>query len=153
MTNGALIVGGVALAQLAWFAGATWALLVAVGGRATEVQLGVPRWIRWRWGGATLSLGPVPSPAVTIFGRMADEPIRDPHDWRGLSLARRLLVCGAPWLVVFAIAVGCLGARHAWLSFVHGFAQVLFVLDLTPLVRRLYALAASAPLVTTLGVM
>jgi membrane-associated protease RseP (regulator of RpoE activity) len=133
------------------FTGATWGLLAAAGGRATAVNFGSPGLIRWRSGETTVKVGPWPVGSVEIFGRLADEPATDPRDWRNLSVARRLAVCIVPWLLVFAIAVACLGPGRAGTSFVHGVYQLLFVLDLTPPVRRLFALMTSAPIHVGLG--
>lgn len=140
----------IAALHVALFTGLTWALLVAVGGAATEAAFGTPPLIRFRRGDVKVSIGPFPTGSVAIAGRFGDEPV-GPRDWRRLSLPRRLTVLLAPWLVIAAIAVACLGPTHAARSFAHGLGQVLFVLDLTPLVRRFFAIATAAPLPLTLG--
>jgi hypothetical protein len=151
MTTSLLVLIGAAVLHVALFTGTTWWLLTALGGRATEAAFGTPALIKRRLGPTTVSIGPIPTGAVTILGRLADEPATDPRDWRHLGLGKRLAVLLVPWLIVFAIAIGGLGPRHAITSFAHGVTQVLFVLDLTPLVRRLFALAATSPLWVTVG--
>jgi hypothetical protein len=153
MTASLLVVIGAAVLHVALFTATTWWLVTALGGRATEAAFGTPALIKRRIGDTTVSVGPIPTGAVTILGRMADEPATDPRDWRHLARGKRLAILFAPWLLVLAIAIGCLGPRHALTSFAHGITQLLFVLDLTPLVRRFFALAATNPVWVTLGLL
>ena len=148
-----LVLIGAAVLHVALFTATTWWLLGALGGHATEAAFGTPALIKRRVGTTTVSIGPIPTGSVTILGRMADEPVSDPRDWRTLGLGRRLAILFAPWLLVVAIAIGCLGPRHAAASFAHGVTQLLLVLDLTPLVRRFLALAAVNPVWVTLGLL
>lgn len=150
MMSGVLVLAAISTLHVAFFTGLTWALLVAVGGAATEVAFGSPPLIRFRRGEVQVSIGPFPNASVAIAGRASDEPV-GPRDWRRLALSRRLLVLLAPWLVVAAIAIACLGPAHAARSFAHGLGQALFVLDLTPLIRRFLAIVAAAPLPLTIG--
>lgn len=152
MSMHVLVLIGVVLLHIVIFTATTWSLLAAVGGHATEAAFGTPALIKRRIRDTTVTFGPIPNGAVTILGRMADEPVTDPRDWRRLGLGKRLVVLAAPWLIVFAIAILCLGASRAITSFVHGLYQGLFVLDVTPLVRRLFALAATSPIYVTLGI-
>jgi hypothetical protein len=147
-----VLIGGAAL-HVALFTGITWALLVGLGGHATEAAFGTPALFKWRVGETTVSVGPIPTGAVAILGRMADAPATDPRDWRHLGLGRRLAVLLTPWLIVLAIAMACVGPRHAITSFAHGVHQLLFVFDLTPLVRRFLALAATQPAEVTVGLL
>lgn len=153
VTPTALALIGVAALHVALFTGLTWGLLVAVGGHATEAAFGTPALLHRRVGETKVSMGPIPTGAVTILGRMADDPATDARDWRHLGLGRRLAVLLIPWLVVLGIAMLCLGPRHAITSFARGAYQLLFVLDLTPLVRRFLALAQAHPFHVTLGVL
>jgi hypothetical protein len=148
-----LVLVSAAALHVAVFTMVTWAVLAALGGHATDVAFGTPALFKRRVGETTVSVGPIPTGAVTILGRMADEPATDPHDWRHLGVARRLAVVLTPWLIVFAIAMFCLGPRHALTSFTHGVHQLLFVFDLTPLVRRFLALAAAGPIELTVGLL
>lgn len=147
-----LVLIGVVLLQVVIFTGTTWSLLAAVGGHATEAAFGTPALIKRRIRDTTVTFGPIPNGAVTILGRMADEPATDPRDWRRLGLGKRLVVVMMPWLITFAVAIVCLGASRMVTSFVHGLYQGLFVLDLTPLVRRLFAITAASPIYVTLGI-
>lgn len=148
-----LVLIGAAVLHVALFTATTWWLLGALGGHATEAAFGTPALIRPPIGTTLVSFGPIPTGSVTILGRMADEPVSDPRDWRNLALGKRLAILCAPWSIVIAIAIGCLGPRHAATSFVHGVTQLLGVLDLTPLVRRFFALAAVNPVWVTLGLL
>jgi hypothetical protein len=130
-----------------------WSLLVALGGRATAVAFGTPRLIAWRRGDTEISFGPFPNGGVSILGCLQDGPISDPRDWRNLTLTRRLLVLVLPWLLGLMIAVACLGPGRALTSVIHGLYQLVLVLDLTPLVRRMLAIVAVSPLHVTAGVM
>jgi membrane-associated protease RseP (regulator of RpoE activity) len=147
-----LVLIGVVLLQVVIFTGTTWSLLAAVGGHATEAAFGMPAVIKRRIRDTTVTFGPIPNGSVTILGRMADEPVTDPRDWRRLGLGKRLAVVMVPWLITFALAIVCLGASRMATSFVHGLYQGLFVLDLTPLVRRLFAITAASPIYVTLGI-
>ena len=142
---------GVAVLHVALFTGATWGLLVALGGHATQAAFGTPALIKWRVRDTTVSLGPIPTGSVTFLGCMAEDPVSDARDWRNLGLGRRLAIRFVPWLVFFAIAIASLGPARAVTSLAHGVMQLLFVLDLTPLVRRVFALAATSPVWITLG--
>jgi hypothetical protein len=151
MTVSVLVLVGVALLHVVLFTGMTWWLVTAVGGHATEAAFGSPALVKRRLRDTTVTLGPIPTGSVAILGRVGDEPVTDPRDWRRIGLGKRLVVLLAPWVVIFAIAITCLGASRAATSFVHGLYQVVFVLDLTPLARRLFALAAASPIHVTLG--
>ncbi|MEO7731965.1 MAG: hypothetical protein ABIY55_13405 [Kofleriaceae bacterium] len=153
VTASVLVLIGAAVLHVALFTGTTWWLLRALGGHATEAAFGMPALIKRRVGTTTVSIGPIPTGSVTILGRMGDEPASDPRDWRHLKLGKRLAILCVPWLLVIAIAMGCLGPRHAASSFAHGVTQLLLVLDLTPLVRRFFALAAVNPVSVTLGLL
>ena len=153
VTANVLVLIGAAALHVALFTGTTWWLVTALGGHATEAAFGTPALIKRRVGATTVSLGPIPTGSVTILGRMGDQPANDPRDWRHLGLGTRLAILFVPWLLVIAIAIGCLGPHHAATSFAHGVAQLLLVLDLTPLVRRFFALAAVNPVQVTIGLL
>lgn len=151
MTTNLVVLLGVGVLHVLVFTGATWALLVAVGGRATEAAFGTPGVIKGRIAGTAVSLGPIPTGSVTILGRLAEEPAIDPRDWRRLALGKRIVVLLVPWLIVFGIAIACLGPDRAVTSLIRGFYQVVLVLDLTPLVRRLVALVETSPIHVIVG--
>jgi hypothetical protein len=143
---------GLALALQVVFVGLTMGLVAAVGGRATELAIGSPALVKLRLGDRRLTLGPIPTGAVTIVGRDGT-PSDDPRAWPRIALGRRLIVVVGPWLCLLALAIGCLGASRALASFAHAWAQLWLVFDLTPLVRRFVALMLSAPGGVVLGVL
>jgi hypothetical protein len=135
------------------FAGVTAGLLRLVGGRTTAVDLGSPAMIPVRRAAPRIRMGPVPVGGVHMLG--AGEPAEveiGEHDWRGLGLARQLIVIVGPWLALGAAVIALLGPTHAARSFGSAIDQLVFTLDPTPLVRRFFALAAAAPLRVTVGV-
>ena len=110
------------------------------------VALGTPSVVRLRYGETKVSLGPWPAAYVQPVGRDPDDPdATGPDSWWQRSLAARALVAGGPWLLGAVLAVALLGPTHALASFGHSFRQLLFMVNLTPLVRRLVALIAVAP--------
>lgn len=147
----ALAIYAAALGQATLFVASTWTLATAVGAHVTEVQLGFPRLLRLRRPNVVLRAGPVPlSASCDLLGRVED--VDDPRSWWRLELPRRLLVMLGPWLATFAVAVACLGPARAGRSFGHAAEQLLWTVDLTPLVRRFVALVGQAPFAITLGV-
>lgn len=141
------------LAQMALFVCTTWALSVAVGGRVTEVRLGFPRVLRLKAGGGEVRLGLLPLGAsVSLLGRAPADPADGPGNWRGLSLVRRLIVLLGPWVATVAVAVLCLGPTRALGSMARALPQLLFVLDLTPLIRGFLGVLRGDPWPVTLGV-
>lgn len=142
-----------ALAAHLLFAGLTYALLAAMGGRAHTVSVGTPRLIRFRAGGVNVEIGALPLVAhVQIVGLLPGDEDDRPGSWRHLGLARRLAVLAAPWPLLLAIAALCLGPQRALGSFAHAPAQAVLPLDATPLVRGLLAVMAAGPFPVVLGV-
>jgi hypothetical protein len=136
------------------FAGATAGLLRLVGGRTTAIDLSSPALIPVRRAAPRIRLGPVPVGIVHIFG--AGEPAEveiGERDWRGLGLARQLIVIVGPWLALGAAAIALLGPAHAARSFGSAIDQLVFTLDPTPIVRRFFAVAAAATLPVTVGIL
>src|SRR5689334_9297631 len=136
------IVYGAIVAQMIVFVACSWPLAAALGARVTDVAIGSPGLVRLRAGGVVVRIGPVPGASLGFAGR-GNDCGDDPRGWRRLSLARRLAIVLGPWLGSIAIAVALLGGR-ALTSIAHGFVQVLYPLDPTPLVRRFAELAAHA---------
>lgn len=135
------------------FAGATAGLLQLVGGRTTAIDLGSPSLVPIRSASPRIRLGPVPVGIVHMLG--AGEPAEveiGERDWRGLGLARQLIVIVGPWLALGAAAIVLLGPTHAARSFRSAMDQLVFTPDPTPLVRRFFAVAAAAPPPVTVGI-
>jgi len=143
------IVYGAILAQMIVFVACSWGLAAALGARVIDVMMGAPGLVRFRAGGVAVRIGLVPGASLGFAGR-GNDCGDDPRGWRRLPLARRLAIVVGPWLVSCAIAVALLGGR-ALTSIAHGFVQVLYPLDPTPLVRRFVELAAHAPMTVVLG--
>ena len=143
---GYAILYGLLFAQMALFVVTYLASARIFGIRIMNVSVGYPAVIPIT---PRVKVGPIPGASVEIYGLAG--PIEDPIGWRNRPLGTRLFVVLAPWLVTFAVALLCLGFDHGTRSFVHGFRQVL-VVNPIPLVKRMAAIAAHAPLATTIGI-
>lgn len=150
MSSAAIVYAAVMLMQVV-FVATSWALVTAVGGRATTVLLGAtPPLVTRQVRGVTLRLGLFPSASLELLGRVDDDD--SPESWRRLGLARRLAVLLGPWLVMIAVAAACLGPSRMLTSAWHGLHQIFLVLDPTALVRAFFRLAETAPFATVVGI-
>jgi hypothetical protein len=147
-----ILIATVLVVNLVWTV-ASLALFRLVGARVTEVTYGpLPISLTRTIGGVKTELTPLPSAAIRVLGRGPEDRDDSARSWRRLSLARRLTALIGPWVVVLGLPCALLGPAHAVRSFAHGVQQLLFVLDLTPLVRAFRHVIEVAPFATTLGV-
>lgn len=145
-----LLIYGLAVAQMLLFVGVTYAIARAFGLAPRVIGLGTPALLRVRRGSPEIRVGLLPSASVDLAGEGIVQGKRVIYG--ELSRGKRVAIIVAPWIVVLGIAIACLGAEPALRSFVRGFAQWLVVPDLTPLVKRLIAIAREAPVATTAGI-
>lgn len=149
----ALLVYLALFVQGSLFVASTWALTALLGGRVKAVHLGVPRVFRFKRAGSDVELGFLPlASSVALVGRGPGDTYDGPGSFRRLGLARRLLILLGPWLLTLLIAVLCLGPGRAFTSFGRAFPQLLFGLDLTPLVRGFLRVLSSEPGYISVGV-
>ncbi len=142
-----LLIYGLAIAQMAIFVVVTYAIARAFGLAPRVIAFGSPPVLRVRRGSPEIRVGPLPTASVELAGERVDQGQRVIYG--NLSRAKRVAIVLAPWGVVLGIAVACIGLEPALRSFVRGFGQLLFTVDLTPLVRRMIAIANDAPVVAT----
>ena len=140
-----------AMVQQVAFVALAAGLTETLGGRVVELAVGSPRLFALRRRGIAMSFGPIPASSVSALGRATFED--GPRTWSVLPLARRLVIVLGPWAALAILAAACLGPAHAARSIAHGFSQVALVLDPTPLMRSFFALARTAPLHVTFGVL
>lgn len=146
------LVYGVLVGQMISFVVVSWVAARAVGALITEVGLGMPALLAVRRAAPRIRVGPIPGAYVELLGRVDHDHDHDPRSWRRRPLAARLVVLLAPWACALAVAVACLGPAPALRTFARGFDQILFTVDVTPLVRALLDVAAHAPLHDTVGI-
>jgi hypothetical protein len=146
------IIYALLLAHTVAFVALSVGLARVAGARIDAIAIGTPPLVRVKTARRVVQLGPFPSGSVELHGRAAVDDDGAPGGWKRLGLARRLLVILGPWLLLMIVAVALLGPAHALRSFVHAFDQVLFTVDVTPLVRRFLDLVATAPITTTAGI-
>jgi len=145
-----LLIYAIAIAQMAIFVGVTYALARAFGLAPRVIALGIPAVLRVRKARPEIRVGPLPSASVELAGESVEAGTR--VTYRGLSRTKRVAIVLAPWAVVMAIAIACIGVGPAWRSFVRGFGQMLVTVDLAPLVRRMIAIAHESPFAVTTGI-
>jgi hypothetical protein len=140
--------------QTSLFVLSTWAITAALGGRATEAQLGALRVFRFKLAGSEIKLGLLPVVAsVTLLGRAPADTYDGPDSFRRLGLERRLAILLGPWVLTLLIAVLCLAPARAFASFANAFPQLFFALDLTPLIRGFLRVVNAEPWFITVGVL
>jgi membrane-associated protease RseP (regulator of RpoE activity) len=136
------------------FVASAWGLLVAGGGRARGISVGLLRVVHFQAGGMKVRLGLLPLTAyVDVAGMSPTDDDEDAGSWRTLPLSRRLLVTVLPWLLVLGVAVLCLGPGRALTSAARAPSQLLLVLDVTPLVRGFLHVLSTEPFAVVLGVL
>jgi hypothetical protein len=146
---GVLLLYGLAVAQMLIFLGVTYGLARAFGLAPRVIALGMPPVLRVRRASPEVRVGPLPSASIELFGDAVEDGQR--VTYRGLSRAKRVAIVLAPWVIIVGIAIACVGVE-ALRSFVRGLGQWLWTADLTPLVRRMIAVANDAPLSITVGI-
>ena len=130
----------------------SYAFTVALGGRVVDMNIGSPKLFSFRVRGSTVNVGPLPTASLTMFGADARDS-REQRAWFALSRGRRVLIRIGPWLAMLLLAMVCIGPMPALRSFARGFYQLLFIVDLTPLVRELLAIVDAAPAYVTFGIL
>jgi len=143
----------IGFAQIALFAVLAVAFARMFRAQVETVDIGTPKLLTLRRAHPRISVGAFPAASVGIAG-MANLRDDDPDDaWHRLSLGARLVVILGPWAVLAGLAATLIGPARAMHSIGHGIYQLLFVLDLAPLVTRALQLLRDGSLVTTAGVL
>lgn len=140
-----LLVLGLATAQMIVFVIVTYAVARAFGLAPRAIAIGTPPVVRVRRASPEIRIGPIPMASVELAGDRVEQGQRVIYMY--LSRPKRIAIALAPWLVVLAAASACIGVEPALRSFARGFEQIVFTLDLTPLVRRLIAIADDTPMI------
>lgn len=146
-----LLIYGLALAQMLIFLGITIGVARAFGVGARIIGFGAPAVLRVRKASPEIRLGPLPTASVELAGVAVEDGAR--VTYRGLSRGKRLAIVLAPWIAILGISIGCIGFEPAMRSLARGFGQILVTVDLTPLVRKMIAIADHAPIGVTAGIL
>ncbi len=141
------LIYALAVVQMLIFVGITYGLARAFGLAPRVIALGLPAVVRVRKARPEVRIGILPTASVELAG----EDIVDGQrvTYSGLSRTKRAAIVLVPWVAILAIAIGCIGVASALRSFARGVPQMLFTVDVTPLVRRMIAIADDAPVVAT----